>query len=383
MRANKYERLFFLISFILFMSSCNQQQKQGYYGGPVPVNLTTVTTEHVVYYNTYPGTVTPLNEVEMHSEVSGFITGISFTEGTHVEKGQKLYEIDRIKYQANYDQAKATVDIAEANLEKAKRDAIRYSKLEEQDAIAKQIVDDSKTAEQNAQLQLVAARANLQKAESDLNYSLLKAPFSGTIGISQVKLGAFINAGQTILNTLSSTDPIGVDILADEKDLGRFLQIKEMAATDNDSTFRLVLAGNSVYPQPGIISVIDRAIDPQTGTIRVRIIFPNKNGTLRDGMNCTVKVLNRSSGERIVIPYKAVIEQMSEYFVFVADSGKVHQQRIEPGLNLGDKIVVNNGLKPGEKIVLDGVQKLRDGSQIITDQDQGTRKSGYDRQSGK
>jgi membrane fusion protein (multidrug efflux system) len=131
-----------------------------------------------------------------------------------------------------------------------------------------------------------------------------------------------------------------------------------------DSTFRITLPDNSLYPFSGELSVIDRGVDPQTGTIKIRLIFPNKERSLRPGMNCRVKVLSGNSGDQLVIPYKAVIEQMGEYFVYLIDSMKVKQVKIVPGSNLGGQIVVRQGVKPGDKIVLDGLQKVHNGSMI-------------------
>ena len=354
-----------LISFLIIsIQSCKKGGKQNQIAGPVPVGEYTVQAQKVSFYDSYPGTVVALNEVELHSQVSGFITGIFFTEGSQVGKGAKLYEIDRRKYQAAFEQTKANADIAESNLQKAQRDADRYSKLNEQNAIAKQTFDDATTNLQNAKMQLLSAKAARTNAETDFNYSIIKAPFSGTIGLSMVKVGAFINAGQTLLNTISSDDPIAVDFIINEKTLPWFTTLKKAVGSKADSTFRIILPDNSEYVSSGQLSVIDRAVDHQTGTIKVRLIFPNHEKSLRTGMNCKVKVLSGNSGSQTVIPYKAVIEQMGEYFVYAIDSMKVKQIKIEPGSNLGEYIVVKQGLNPGDKIVLDGLQKVHNGSLV-------------------
>jgi RND family efflux transporter MFP subunit len=351
----------FPVVLIFITVSCGTKGKQQYSAGPVPVNLYTVSTKNIAIYKSYVGTVEALNQVEIRSEVSGYVTSIFFKDGSGVEKGQKLYEIDKRNYQAANDQAKAAVEIAKANLDKAQRDADRYKNLEEQDAIARQIAQNAMTDLENARLQLASAEAGLTRASTNLDYALIKAPFSGTIGFSQVKMGTFINPGQTLMNTISSDDPIGVDLQIDENELGQFLELQKRGFDEADSTFLLVLPGEIIYPDRGNISAIDRAVDPQLGTIRVRLDFSNEDRILRDGMNITVKVLKDFSGNPVVIPFKSVIEQMSEYFVYVADSGKVHQRKIKPGPNLNGELIVSEGLAPGEQIVLDGVQKLRDG----------------------
>jgi membrane fusion protein (multidrug efflux system) len=367
MSNKKIFNLLLICCIIISIQSCKKRSKQNQIAGPVPVAEYTVQSQKVSFYDSYPGTVVALNEVQLHSQVSGFITGIFFTEGSQIVKGAKLYEIDRRKYQAAFEQARANADIAESNLQKAKRDADRYSKLNEQNAIAKQTYDDATTNLQNAKMQLLSAKAARVNAETDFNYSLIRAPFSGTIGLSQVKTGAFINQGQTLLNTISSDDPIGVDFIINEKSLPWFLALRKTGGGNADSTFRIILPDNSEYTSSGQLSVIDRAVDHQTGTIKVRLVFPNHEKTLRTGMNCKVKVLSGNSGNQTVIPFKAVIEQMGEYFVYVIDSMKVKQIKIEPGSNLGEYIVVKQGLNPGDKIVLDGLQKVHNGSIVQVD----------------
>jgi membrane fusion protein, multidrug efflux system len=367
MNAMRNYKIIYLLSVCLLAfssQSCKKVSRPTQFGGPVTVTDYTVKSQNVNVYDSYPGTVTALNEVDIRSEVSGYVTGIFFKEGSQVSSGSKLYEIDRRKYQAAYEQATANADIAGANLQKAQRDADRYTKLNEQNAIAKQTFDDAVTNLQNSKMQLLAAKAALLNAETDFNYSTITAPFSGTIGFSMVKPGTFVNAGQTLLNTLSSDDPTGVDFIINEKALPEFTAFKSNQSGKADSTFKILLPDNSGYPYYGRLSVIDRAVNPLTGTIRLRLVFPNPNRILRSGMNCSVKVLHKGSGNQVIIPFKAVIEQMGEYFVYLIDSMKVKQVKIEPGSSLGELIVVKQGLKDGDKIVLDGLQKLRNGSMV-------------------
>jgi membrane fusion protein (multidrug efflux system) len=334
-------------------------------GGPVPVIPYTVESGTLVYYDTYPGTAVATDEVQLRSEVSGFITGIYFREGSQVTKGTKLYEIDRRKYQAAYESAKAAVDISSANLLKAQRDADRYKKLDEQNAIAKQILDDALTMLENAKLQVKSSKANLLNAETDFNYSLITAPFTGSIGFSLVKPGTFVTAGQTLLNTISSDDPIAIDFIVDEKSLPSIIKLQSAEKSKQDSTFKIILPDNTNYQYNGKLSIVDRAVDAQTGTIKIRTVFPNPDRNLRPGMNCNIKVLNENSGTQINIPLRAIVEQMGEYFVYLIDNNVVKQTRIELGPNHGDQVMVKSGLNPGAKIVLEGIQKVREGSAVI------------------
>ncbi len=334
---------------------------------PTAVNIYEIKKETAVYYDSYPATVAALNQVDLRAQVTGYITGIYFKDGDHVSKGQKLYDIDRQQYQANYDQAIANLNVAKASLDKAQQDADRYNDLLKQDAIAKQIVDHALADLQSAKMQVAAAKANAARIESDLKYSSIYASFDGTIGISQVKMGALVTANQTLLNTISSNDPMAVDIAVGQKEIPRFTQLFLHPAKETDSVFTLQMPDNSIYPNIGNISLIDRAIDPQTGTIKTRLIFPNKNNLLKAGLNCNVRVKNNNKENLFLLaPFKAVVEQMGEYFVYVVnDSNKVAQRKIQLGAKLNDKIIVKDGLNEGEKIVVDGVQKLKDGASIM------------------
>jgi len=330
---------------------------------PVAVITYTVQKGSATYYDEYPATVVALNEVQVRPQVTGYITGIFFKDGQVVRKGQKLYTIDQQQYEATYNQAVANLNVAKANLAKAQQDADRYAELQKNDAIARQTVEHAQADLQAYKMQLEAAKANVAGVQTNVRYSTIFAPFDGTIGISQVKMGTAVSPGQTILNTISSDDPVAVDFALDQKDIGRFIQLQQKGKAVNDSTFMLELPDLSIYPQPGYISLIDRAVDPQTGTIKTRLVFSNKNKTLKSGMSCNIRVRNNGNTQLLLIPAKAVVEQMGENFVFVVnDSSKVAQRKIIKGNNILDKIIVKGGLQENDKIVIEGVQKLRDGA---------------------
>lgn len=332
---------------------------------PIPVSVHEVSSQSVRALDRYPGTVVPLVEVELRAEVNGYITGIFVKDGQAVKKGQRLYEVDQSRYAATYRQLSAQVQIAKANFERVSKDVERYTRLSEQDAIAKQRVDYANADKQTASAQVAAAEANLANAATDLARSVIKAPMSGTIGIAPVRLGSLVSAGSTLINTISAPDPIAVDISVGEGEIQRFIRLQQATPRKNDSTFTLILPDQSQYPLNGRVTAIDRAIDPQTGTLKVRISFPNPGNKLRAGMNCSVRVSNNDEGNQLVIPTRALTEQLGEFFVYViGDSNKVSQRRVDIGTRVGDMVVVRNGLKPGEKIVSDGVQNLRQGAVV-------------------
>jgi RND family efflux transporter MFP subunit len=361
----KITRIIIYFALIAGLLSCSGNSSNRKAEVPaIPVTVTNASPSKAIFYNAYPANIVALKEVELRGQVSGYITGIYFTEGKEVHSGEKLYEIDRRKYEATYRETQSNVKIAESNLEKVQRDADRYTDLASQDAVAKQLLDNSMTDLKNARQQLDAANSELIKAKTDFDYSLINSPLDGTIGFSGVKIGTLIMPGQTLLNTVSSDDPIGVDFEINETELSRFRQFEKAGILNNDTTFKIRLPDNSIYPFFGRISVIDRAVDQQTGTIRVRITVSNHDKILKPGMSCKVLVLNDYSGQQIIIPFASVLEQLSEYFVYVVKDKNVQQVKVTLGPRVNSNVIIVKGLSGDETIVVDGIQKLHDGSEI-------------------
>ena len=377
-------KAFFSITLLgcLVQFSCRQAQPPP--PPPVPVNLFTVKALPVTYYDSYTATTVALSQVNLLPEVQGYITGIFFKEGSHVAKGQKLYDIDRRIYEDNYNTAEANVKVAEGNLKQAQQDADRYQYLNNNKAVAKQIYDHAMIALENSKNAYQSALEALKIASTSLAYSVITAPFDGTIGFSQVKLGDLVTVGQTVLITISTDDPMGVDFLINEKQLSFFYNLQNTRHRSVDSLFTLIMPNNSLYSSIGRLSVIDRAVNPQTGSIRVRLLFPNPASLLRAGMSCVVRVHNQDPTPQLVIPNKAVVEEMGEYFVYVvkdsvvANSGDAagdhtagkdqrslaFQKKVQLGAILGPNVIIKNGIEEGDIIVSDGIQSLHNGSPI-------------------
>lgn len=356
-------KLFIPLLIVLGCVSCGHQDPPPP-PPPVSVNVYTVKAGNATFYNTYPATVTAVNQVEVRPQVAGYITGIYFKEGQRVEKGQKLYQIDQQQYRGAYEQATAQLNASEANLAKVQQDADRYQELGRQDAVAQQTVQHALADLQTAKKQVDAAKANVSAMEVNLRYSTIYAPLSGTIGISAVKQGASVSPGTSLLNTISSDDPIAADVALDETLIPFIEEKNKMNLSKNDSTFTLILPDQSKYPYPGKIFIIDRAVDPQTATIKVRFLFPNPDNFLKAGMSANLQILNNSGVQTLLIPYRATVEQMAEYFVYVVHSDTVAQRKVLLGKRIRDMVIVRSGLQENEIIVLDGVQKLRDGSKV-------------------
>ena len=173
-------------------------------------------------------------------------------------------------------------------------------------------------------------------------------------------------------NTVSSDNPIAVDFAVDEKEITHFSLLQSKCGSRSHSTFKIVLPDGSVYPKPGHISLIDRAVDPQTGTIKARVVFDNTEKILKPGMTCNVQVQNNAGAEKMLIPYKAVIEQMGEYFVYVINADTASQRKITLGNRINEKVIVSDGLKVDELVATEGIQKLREGTKVKVGAPRGT-----------
>ena len=389
-------RLASILVFISSLACFSCQHKQTPPAPPVPVNLITATAQRVLYYDRYPATTIALKQVGLYAQVTGYITSINFTEGTHVQKGQLLYKLDERLYQASVDQARANLRVDSGNLLQQQQDADRYVYLAKHNAVATQLVDHQLISLQNAKDSVMAAQQLLKTALTNLTYSNIYAPFDGTIGISQVRVGNLVSPGTTLINTISTDDPMAVDFYINEAQLPHFEDLQMRKQAQIDSLFTIILPNGQIYPSLGKIAIIDRAVDPQTGTIDVRLAFPNPQFVLRPGMSAVVRVHNQDAAPQIVVPSRAVVEQMGEYFLYLArdtvldthpaDSAagnkdgdptakkgadtaatpklRAFEVKVQLGQTIGPNVIIKSGIHVGDRIVVDGVQSIHEGSII-------------------
>lgn len=348
---------------MLYLVSCGRE-KEGE-APSVMVTVETVQKEQVHIEDRYPATTVALQEIELRADVSGYITNIHFEDGQRVKKGQLLYEIDKSRHQAQVDQSQSRMRIAKANLERFQRDVDRYEMLKEGNAIAGQIYDNALTDLSNAEQEMIAAQAAMDDAMTNLRYSDILAPFDGTIGFSVVRLGALVNPGQTLLNIISVDDPMGVDFYVPGKELQRFQEFsKDAEKVIQDSIFTIHLPDGSPYPFAGKIENIDRAIDRSTGTLMIRLLFPNPDLILKPGLSTTLVIKTAPEEASLTIPQKAKIERMGETYAYVVQEDLATEKRIKLGRRVKDRVIVEEGLEEGQQIVISGIQKIADGDKV-------------------
>jgi len=341
--------------------SCAEEEEEEQ---PLRVTTVEVTMEEVRFTQQYPATVVALEEIDLRADVVGYVTGIHVKEGQKVKRGQLMYTIDQTRYEARREQAASTLAIAEANFDRIQRDVQRYEKLMAEDAIAVQIYDDAVTNLRTAEQEVRAARSNLENAIIDLQYASIHAPMDGTVGFSQVRQGSLVSPGETLLNTISKDDPIGVDFYPEERYLRKFVQLEQSPSAERDSVFLLRLPDGEMYRYAGLIEILDRAVDRNTGTIQIRLRFANPDNLLRPGLSANLIVKDENPQEVLTVPQAAVIEQMGEFSVYLVENNTARQVKITTGRNIQDRTVVLDGLKEGQEIIVKGVQRVNDGDPV-------------------
>lgn len=356
-----------LIIIALLGSACGGGKKQQQQAAMMGKMKATVVAMEVVPASytvsaQFPGTLVAHDIVDIRSDVTGYLSAITVKDGSVVKKGQPLYEIDKSRYVAAYGQVAASQQQAEADLAQRERDYERYKTLLDHDAISKQTVDQAYTAVLTAKANLAAAKASVARAGTDVSHAVLRAPVGGSIGIAQIKVGDIVNAGQTLINTVVNEHPIFADFDVPQASIPQFLRIQK---GQGEEKFFLKFTSGESYPEQGKIQTINNIVDQQTGTIRVRLVFENKESLLRSGMSCVVVMKYTTPATQIAIPAKAIIQNLSETSVLTLTKDNVVKPvDITPGPVTDTMLIVQSGLKAGDRIIVEGLQKARPGDTV-------------------
>ncbi|HYA44741.1 MAG TPA: efflux RND transporter periplasmic adaptor subunit [Acidimicrobiales bacterium] len=303
------------------------------------------------------------DSVDLVARVEGVLEARSFMEGKRVEKDQLLYRIDPREYEANLKSAKAHLGQAQAQLNKSKQDVARYEPLALARAIPQQQLDAALADELVAEANVSAAEAAVTLAELDLSHCTIRAPFDGLIGKSLYSVGSLVGRGSpTVLNTISAIDPIRVSFGIPE---AGYLSLMKRRGKGASPEIELYLADNSLYPWKGQVKFADRAVDLKTGTLELQGEFPNPDGLIRPNQFGRVRVVVDTVEGALLLPQKAVMEQQSAKYVLVVEADdKVVERSVALGPASGNAFVVKDGLKAGDRVIVEGQQKARPGSQV-------------------
>jgi len=359
----------FLIIFYLvgsFFAGCKKSPQTG--SPPPDVEVVSVQQKDVPIYTEWVGTMDGLVNATIRAQVSGYLIKQNYQEGELVRKGQVLFEIDPRSFQAALAQAQGELARQEAAHENASLTLARVKPLAEQNALSKRDLDNATSTELATQASVFAAKAAVQKAELDLEFTRITSPIDGIAGIAKAQLGNLVGPGASEeLTTVSTVDPIKVYIqLSEQQYLKSRQALEAREAQAREVPLQLILADGSVYPHQGQFSLADRQVDVTTGTLKVATLFPNPGNLLRPGQFGRVCAQLEVKKGALLVPQRAVTEMQGKYLVAVIEKdNKVDVRPVQVAEKISSDVIISQGLKFGEKVVAEGIQKVKSGQMVI------------------
>lgn len=338
---------------------------------PPAVQIAQVVQRDVPIVSEFVGETRGSEDVSVQARVEGVIQSQTFDVGTRVSRGQLLFTIDPSQNQAALDQAKSRAAQARADLARVEQDVARYAPLVAENALPRQTLDTAKAQAEASRASVEAAKAAVTAAELNLGYTRVYAPIDGVIGKVEVGVGNLVGRGQsTLLTTISKIDPIHVRFSLSEREYLRLAKVASLASGGRTPTakgagaseVRLVLSDGSVHPHPGKLAFVDRLVDSTTGTLLVEVAFPNPERILRPGQYARVSVVLDVKKQAILVPQSAVQELQATYSVAVVGSdNKAEFRPVQVGPRVGSLWMIEQGLAPGDRVIVEGLQKVRNG----------------------
>ena len=307
-------------------------------------------------------------EVQIQPRVSGFLQSQDYKDGSLVNAGQLLYTIDPRPYVAALAQANGQLAQAEAQLQQTRNDVARYVPLAAEDAISRQQLDNAKTSESAAAAAVEAAKANVEAAQINLNYTKVYSPVRGQSGITTAQVGSLVGTGQgAALTVVSTIDPFWVRFTVSEREYLEYRKRvpNEAVAQGAQPEISITLADNTLYPFPGKLTAVEGQVDPTTGSLTLQAELPNPNDVIRPCQYARVQILAQNRRGAILVPQRAVQEIQGAYSVAVVGEGdKVEERTINLGNQYDSFFIIEDGIKPGENVIVEGVQKVRNGMTV-------------------
>lgn len=348
--------------------ACKQEAPAPAAQGPVEVLVVETKAEDVPIFAEFIGTLDGNVNAEVRARVPGYVTSVDYKEGAPVKAGQVLFTIDPVLAQAKVTQAAGEMATAQASLAKADRDVERLKPLAATNAVSRQELDNAIAAQLLAKAQITGAEGSLQTARANLGYTKVTSPIDGVAGLAKVRTGNLVGqVDATLLTTVSQLDPVRARFTISEQLYLRFAaELQRIAADPNAvSKLELILADGSVYGEHGRLAIVDRQIDPTTGTLTLEALFPNPKQILRPGQYAKVRTVTELRKGAVVVPQRAVreLQGMTQLFV-VGEGEKVELRTVTMGPRVGSNWVVEGGVKAGERVIVEGLQKVRAGAVV-------------------
>ncbi len=357
---------------LLLMTACAQQQPTAAPPPPPKVTVSQPINREVVEWEEYTGRLEAMESVEVRARVNGYLQSIHFKNGTTVKQGDLLFVIDPRPYQAELERAKAEVALANARLERTGKDLARAQMLVRSRAVSEEEVDTRVSDQRQAQETVQAARAMVNAAQLNVEFTQVRAPISGRISRNLVSVGNLINGGSTqstLLTTIVSLDPIYCYFEADERSyLKGIRQLRNGDRTNGRASRQPVyvaLADEENFPHQGSIDFVDNRLDQNTGTITARAVLPNSDLLLAPGLFARVRIPAGDKYKALMLPPEAVGSDLSQQFVFVVDEQNLVQYRkVTPGPIIDGLRVIRDGLQPDDWVIVKGVQRAKTGAKV-------------------
>lgn len=351
----------------LLLAACDDKKAAQQPAPPPPsVGVTPAAVKGVSQAYDFVGRIKAVNTVQLRARVEGFLEKVLFREGDDVKTGQLLYQIEKAQLQAQVDQAKANVAAAQATEVNAQLQYNRSLELVKNQNVPQATVDQNRANLESAKAAVLQTQAALTQALVNLSYTDIKAPIDGRIGLTAYTEGNLVNAASGVLDTIVSQDPIYVLFPVSQRELE---DIRAARQQENGSLSKIEilvrLSTGKDYPHPGVWNYTDPQVDQTTDTRTMRATLPNPERQLIDGEFVTVVVKERKEQPRLVVPQAALqVDQAGTYVLVVGSDHKVEQRRVTTGPTQGTDIVIQNGVKEGEQVIVDGVQKVRPGQVV-------------------
>jgi len=359
-------RSFFAITLIALSSACNNTEPTPAAALPV-VEVTEVLQQDVPIWQEWIGSLDGMVNAQILAQVSGYLVKQHYQEGQIVRKGQLLYEIDPKVFQANLDGARSSLARQQAVLITAKLDLERVKRLLPERAVSVRDRDNAVGRAASAEAEVLTAKAAVDSAQLQLGFSKITSPIDGVAGISKAQLGNLVGPGSANaeLTTISQLDPIKAYIPISEQEYLQLARNKQNKNQHDDQPLELVLADGSVYPHPGKFFFADREVNIKTGTIQVAILFPNPGNLLRPGQYARVRALIKHKPAALLVPQRAVGEMQGRHLVAVVKPDNIVELRpVKAAEVIGRLWVIDEGLHPGERVIVEGIQKVRPGTTV-------------------
>lgn len=336
----------------------------GQQGFPPPdVSVAAVVKKSVTEWDEYSGHIEAIDSAEIRPRVTGHLRRIHYTEGGLVKKGQLLFTIDDREYGAAADAARADTSRAEARVALARQELARAESLIADRAVSQGELDQRRMESQQAEADLQAAHAQQTRAELNLEFTRVTAPFAGRAGAALVKPGNLVSPNETVLTTVVSVDPVYVTFTGDERAYLRYQELARAGTRQSSRDFHnpvlVGLADEEGFPHQGEVDFVDNALDPKTGTIRARAVLPNPDGIFTPGLFARVRLLGGSEKDALLIHEQAVLTDQDRRFVYIVGKGNSAERRdVKIGPRVEGLVVVESGLKPGDKVIVNGMRKI-------------------------